>query len=88
MRNQDTIPDIDRRAGPNPRANPDIAPLSDINLTAVTEDHQFTPDMRMAANDNLLTIAERVPDPRAMGQECASVQAAGCPPDQALHNIV
>ncbi|GEC43663.1 hypothetical protein BJA01nite_13050 [Bradyrhizobium japonicum] len=54
----------------------------------MTEDHQLAPDVRTVADDNPVTIAERVPDPRGMSQECLSMQAAGRPSDQALDDIV
>ncbi|MGY4480942.1 hypothetical protein ACVWWR_000133 [Bradyrhizobium sp. LM3.2] len=57
-------------------------------MTAVTEDHQFTPDVRMAANDNPFAFAKRIPDPRAVGQESISFQAASRPSDQTLDDIV
>ncbi|WP_249156925.1 hypothetical protein [Bradyrhizobium sp. KB893862 SZCCT0404] len=42
----------------------------------------------MTANDNLLAIAQRIPDPCAVSQERVRMQSAGRPPDQALDDIV
>ncbi len=85
MGNQNPVTDLDRSCRPDARTYADITPFANRNPPAVTKDHQLAPDMRMRANDDVVTVAQRIADSRGVTEEGAWLQPAGGPADQSLN---